>query len=65
MSRSSAKFIRLAIVIVVVVLLSGLADSPDVEVFGVALPAWLVAMACYFLGVGAGLASTRPRPSVD
>ena len=63
MGWSRTKVAGLAFLLVFVVLQSAIWDSPDIDVFGVSVPAWLVGLVCYLLGAGAGWAAERSRTS--
>jgi len=58
---SRIKIAGLAFFAAFVVLQSGMWDSPDVELYGAAVPAWLMGLVFYVLGVGAGWAAERSR----
>jgi len=45
--------------VVFVFLQMGIWDSPDMDVHGASVPAWLMAIVFYLLGVGAGWAAAK------
>lgn len=46
---------------VFVFLQMGIWDSPDMDIYGASVPAWLMAIVFYLLGAGAGWAAVRQQ----
>jgi len=61
MSASRARAAGLVAFVLFVILESQMWDSPDVEAFGLDVPAWLMGLVFYVLGVLAGAAAERSR----
>lgn len=61
MTSSTARWVGLAAIAGFLVLQAGAWDNPDLDVFGVSVPVWLMTLAIYLLGVVAGWAAERSR----
>ena len=61
MNASRARAAGLLVFVLFVILESQMWDSPDVEVFGLDVPAWLMGLVFYVLGLLAGAAAERSK----
>ena len=63
MTQSHAKIAGLLFLAAFIVLQAGIWDSPDVDLYGLEVPMWLLAFVFYVLGAGAGWAAERSKSS--